>query len=247
MITKSIGIFCLALGLAGNATILRAGDEKLSADLKSQNLAANVEVIVQYKVAPTEAHHQKVASLGGKLNRRLDFIKAAHYTLPKSTLQTMANDPDVAYITPDRALHAHLDQADATIGASLAASYNVNGAGVGVAVIDSGIGYHPDLKGRIVHEEQFITGNTDDVFGHGTHVAGIIAGSGLMSTGSLYFRTFKGVAPGVSLIDLQVLDQNGNGTDSGVIAALQQAIALKATYNIRVVNLSLGRPVYESY
>src|SRR5204862_4561797 len=57
----------------------------------------------------------------------------------------------------------------------------------------------------------------------------------------------KGVAPGVTLIDLQVLDQNGSGSDSAVIAAIQRAIALKSTYNIRVINLSLGRPVFESY
>jgi len=50
-----------------------------------------------------------------------------------------------------------------------------------------------------------------------------------LRTGSQYFRTFHGVAEGVNLIDLQVLDQNGNGTDSGVIAALQKAIALKST------------------
>ncbi len=56
-----------------------------------------------------------------------------------------------------------------------------------------------------------------------------------------------GIAPGVNLIDLKVLDQNGQGSDSSVIAALETAIYLKNYYNIRVINLSLGRPVYESY
>ena len=55
------------------------------------------------------------------------------------------------------------------------------------------------------------------------------------------------MAPNVNLINLQVLDQNGSGTDSNVIAAIDEAISLKSTYNIRVINLSLGQPVYESY
>ena len=56
-----------------------------------------------------------------------------------------------------------------------------------------------------------------------------------------------GVAPGVNLINLRALDENGSGTDSMVIAAIEKAIALKTLLNIRVINLSLGRPVYESY
>jgi len=55
------------------------------------------------------------------------------------------------------------------------------------------------------------------------------------------------VAPNVNLINLRVLSQNGTGTDSTVITAIQKAISLKNTYNIRVINLSLGRPVQESY
>jgi subtilisin family serine protease len=58
-----------------------------------------------------------------------------------------------------------------------------------------------------------------DTYGHGTHVAGIIAGSGKNSTASRYFYTFKGIAPNVNLVNLRVLDKNGQGTDSWVIAA----------------------------
>src|SRR5208283_546620 len=86
-----------------------------------------------------------------------------------------------------------------------------------------------------------------DQFGHGTHVAGLIAGDGLSSTGPFFTKTFKGIAPGAEIINLRVLDQNGAGTDSLVIAAINQAISLKSRYNVRVINLSLGRAVYESY
>src|SRR6266513_5961867 len=79
------------------------------------------------------------------------------------------------------------------------------------------------------------------------HMSGIIAGAGWFSTGSNFTHTFKGIAPNANIINLRVLDQNGAGTDSSVIAAIQTAISLKSTYNIRVINLSLGRQAYESY
>ena len=87
---------------------------------------------------------------------------------------------------------------------------------------------------------------TDDLYGHGTHVAGIVAGNGADSICTTCTRTMKGIAPNANLINLRVLDENGNGTDSDVIAAIDQAIALASTYNIRVINLSVGGPVLES-
>src|SRR5690349_15837999 len=114
--------------------------------------------------------------------------------------------------------------------------------GIGVAVIDSGInGSHDDLmntytQSRVVYHQDFTgtsiydsTGKAVyDTYGHGTHVAGIIAGDGTDSNGQ-----FTGIAYGVNLIDLRVLDKNGAGSDSNVIAAIQRAVALKNTYNIR--------------
>ena len=79
------------------------------------------------------------------------------------------------------------------------------------------------------------------------HVAGIIAGRGKHSTGSKYTYQIRGIAPNAKLVSLRVLDKNGSGTDSAVVAAIQKAIDLKSTYNIRVINLSLGRPVFQSY
>ena len=103
---------------------------------------------------------------------------------------------------------------------------------------------------RVVYSQDFVPdepNDTNDHYGHGTHVAGLIAGNGTASTGKQFFRTFLGIAPNVNLINLRVLDSNGQGTDTAVIQAIQTAIALKNTYNIRVINLSLGRGVYESY
>jgi len=85
---------------------------------------------------------------------------------------------------------------------------------------------------RVVYQQSFVPGNSSsaDQFGHGTHVAGLIAGDGLSSTGPFFSQTFKGVAPGANIVNLRVLDQNGAGTDSLVIAAINQAISLKSRY-----------------
>ena len=81
-----------------------------------------------------------------------------------------------------------------------------------------------------------------DDYGHGTHVAGIIAGSGYDSDGR---RT--GVAPGAKLLGLKVLDGEGHGYVSDVIAAIDYAISVRSTYNVRVINLSVASGVFESY
>ena len=186
--------------------------------------------------------------MGGKLKHEFGVIKARHYSVPARALAQLAANPDVAYVTPDRPLQGLLDQADAAIGASAAATYGLTGAGVGVAVIDSGIGPSDDLSGKVVYEQQFVRTPllrtplaTAPMWPASSPVRASI------QPARQYTRTFHGVAEGVSLIDLQVLNSTGAGTDSGVIAAIQEAIALKSRYNIKVINLSLGRPVLESY
>jgi serine protease AprX len=139
-----------------------------------------------------------------------------------------------------------------------ALGYGWDGTGVGVAIIDSGITQENDLltaegKGstvsRIIYSQSFVpnVNSTSDQYGHRTHVAGIVAGNGAASTGSNYFKTFRGMAHNANLINLRALDSNGAGADSTVIGAINAAIQLKNRYNIRVINLSLGRTVYESY
>jgi serine protease AprX len=140
------------------------------------------------------------------------------------------------------------------VGADLATSvFGVDGTGIGIAMIDSGINDSDDLKdaqghNRIVYKASLISGSSqDDHYGHGTHVSGILAGNGHKSSpnGSTYL--VRGIAPNANLISLKVLDDTGTGTDSTVIAGIQLAIQLKNQYNIRVINLSLGRPVTSSY
>jgi serine protease AprX len=123
----------------------------------------------------------------------------------------------------------------------------VTGKGVGVAVIDSGITTsHAALTGKVVAAVSFATGDpsTTDGFGHGTHIAGIIAGQG--SAASSVTSQFQGgVAPGAHLINVKVLGSQGQGYTSDVIAGIQWAVANRTKYSIKVMNLSLGHPQVE--
>jgi serine protease AprX len=122
----------------------------------------------------------------------------------------------------------------------------VNGSGIGVAVIDSGVNPHPALKNRIVANVSLVTDDPSylDAFGHGTHVAGIIAGSGTAALGVTSLYT-GGIAPGANIINVRVLGADGSGLTSDVIAGIDWAIANRTKYNIRILNLSLGHPVAE--
>jgi serine protease AprX len=190
---------------------------------------------------------------GGRLKRQFTRIPAIHTQIPLFLLKALESSPLIKYITPDRQMKGALDYATQTTYAPYSWTSGWDGTGIGVAVIDSGISPDSDLLNgsqntRVVYNESFLDDpSTADKYGHGTHVAGIIASAGRDSTGSGFFRTFKGIAPNVNLINLRVLDQNGSGQESDVIAAIQRAIELKNTYNIRVINLSLGRPIFESY
>jgi len=215
-----------------------------------------VKVIVQYKQSPKAAAMTRLQKLGGRVSGRLDLINGAALSVPASSLAALTNDPEVAFVSVDHSLKGMDDYTDAAMNISSAWNSGYDGSGIGVAVIDSGINdSHSDLwvtgrsTSRVVYHQDF-TGTTTmqgnrqvwDLYGHGTHVAGIIGGNGNKSAGRL-----AGVAPNVNLIDLRVLDVNGAGSDSMVIAAIQQAIALKNTYNIRVINLSLGRGIAVGY
>src|SRR5271165_6570351 len=223
-----------------------------------QGTAGNetVQVIVQYEQVPQSAQEGRVQHLGARLNHRLGMVKGIALTIPVSALPALEADPEVLSVSVDHPMKGLDDTTDVVTGAPSAWTAGLNGSGITVAVIDSGINdTHPDLfrstesHSRVLYHQDFTgTANTNssggkyDLYGHGTHVAGIIGGNGYLSGGN-----YTGTAPGVNFVDLRALDLYGAGTDSTVIAAIQEAITLKSTYNIRVINLSLGRGIPESY
>ncbi len=236
-----------------SGSLVLATPSKLAPELSTEAAGSNVKVIIQFKQAPLASDLLSIGLLGGIVSSTLGAVNALIATLPKSGLQSLASNPNVLYVSSDRPLHKMVDYSTAAVNASAAWNSSLTGLGVTVAVIDSGIAQSEDLDflkvlPRVVYRRSFANSFAlGDRYGHGTHVAGIIGANGAASSCSNCTRTLKGVAPNATLVDLQVLDATGSGTDSAVMQAIDQAITLKDILNIRVINLSLGRPVYESY
>src|SRR4051812_36252910 len=190
-------------------------------------------------------------------NVSLDLIHGQVLDLPNGQLKAIAKHPSVFRVHYDRPIKTHNYRTGVTVGArTVQDTLGYTGAGVGVAIIDSGISsWHDDLTNttsklfpygnqRVSKFVDFVNGRTlpYDDNGHGSHVAGIVAGNGRDSNGEK-----TGIAPGASLVSLKVLDAHGQGSISNIIAALGWIATNAKTYNIRVVNMSVGAGIYESY
>jgi serine protease AprX len=194
----------------------------------------------------------RIRNYGGRSGRRLASMKARAGSVPNWMLNKLADDPQVKRVHHDREVESEIARTTATIGArNVHQQYGFSGAGIGVAVIDSGITpWHDDLTianrqgQRVTAFVDFINNRTQkyDDWGHGTHVAGIIAGNGYDSNG---MRT--AVAPNANVVALKALNSEGKGKISDIIAALEWAVTNRQQYNIRIINMSLGAGVFESY
>jgi serine protease AprX len=239
-----------ALTIRGSNTERRA---HLSRDLVS-HLARHTSLRARVILRGTDAEVDAIAGRNGlKVLRRIagGAVVAANAV----ELNKLASDAGVENLSGDLLVRNTMTVSNASTAADqvragysglllgLGSISSVTGKGVGVAVVDSGIAPHSALANRVVANVSFVTGDSspDDDYGHGTHVAGIIAGANTKTT-SLYNG---GIAPGANLINVRVLGADGSGYTSDVIAGIDWVIANKATYNIRVMNLSLGHSVTE--
>lgn len=260
---KMTAVFCVAAVslLTGVPTADAGARAARRAQMDRQVSAAHdtgqpARVIIKYRAGATTALRQRMRSRGLMPKAHHRQAGAFSVALAAGELSRWANDPDVTGISADAVIESHGRHSvwkTLTPGAADAQSLRrtlglpaiaQGGRGVGVAVIDSGIAPMPDLSGRITAFYDFTAGGIpaipSDAYGHGTHVAGLIAGSGLLSMGG-----YAGIAPDVRLIGLKVLDAKGQGYASHALAAIEFATDNRATLGIDVINLSLGHPVLE--
>jgi serine protease AprX len=254
-------ILLASLALVPISLVAAASDnsDKVSPELARQTRDAGpddlIPVIVQTVSDTTDDHLGRMTSGGGQLKRRHNIIKGYSAVVPAAEVDALAGDPEVVRVSLDAPVRAFLDIAvkAARLDVALSERPGLDGSGVGIALVDTGVSLHPDLDRRLGAtrpvEIDFVAKDNRvyDPFGHGTHVAGVLGGSGLMSSGPDAFRTFRGFAPGARLISLRALMPDGSGQTSDVLAAIDWAVQHRKSYAIRVLNLSLGHPVYESY
>jgi serine protease AprX len=236
------------------------------ADLAARKPGKTVEVIVQLNPGTTRASATPVIhALGGRVTRDLHIINAVVAKLPATGARELAARSDVRAVTMNGAVKGQSmsDTVATAYNASIQATdiwntYGGTGKGVGVAVVDTGIaGDLPDFRVSGYDKSSRVIGsavvNPDattagDRYGHGTHVAGIIAGdSSTRSYTDPLRNRYSGVAPDANLISIKASDDAGNSTVLDVIAGIQFAIDHKSDYNIRVLNLSLESTSSESY
>jgi serine protease AprX len=201
-----------------------------------------------------------VRRAGGTVTRSLPIVRGVAATVPSSALAALRNDPAVRAVTDDAqvTVHSVADPNASTIKSvyrdeiGATALPGTTGAGVRVALVDTGVNESADLAGRIVPVADpggtpevlrkdvrcvDLSGEGDcvDRYGHGTFLAGLIAGNGAQS-GGLY----TGVAPGADIVSVKIAGRNGAADVSKVLAAIQWVVSFRDDYGIKVLNLSLG-------
>lgn len=231
-------------------------------EFASENPDSLVSVIVQKTVRDTRVE-EMVTRLGGRVTMDLSIINGFAAELQAKNVVRLAHVDGIRQISLD-AVMTSTACAQCVDTTTLANAYiraigadkvwnnspYLQGQGIGVAVVDSGINPNGDLYtvmgvNRQVADVRFNTDynqNTSDGFGHGTHVSGIVGGDGSESGGK-----YIGVAPMVNIVNVKVSNDNGSAMTKNVVQGLQWVLANKARYNIRVVNLSLNSSVAESY
>ena len=173
----------------------------------------------------------------GKIKYYLPLISSYVLEINEHDLWRLEAVVGISSVSKTAAVSAQTDTVRRTVKAEAAHNSGFSGCGVTIAVLDTGISPVEDLKSRLLAFKDLVNGRKQpyDDNGHGTHVAGIVAGSGLLSQGK-----YTGIAPRANIVGVKVLDGDGAGCSSDVLAGLQWVVDNRERYNIKVANLSVG-------
>jgi serine protease AprX len=262
-----LGLLLASLLLTPSAPPMAPRANPQLLELAAHSPSTAVDVIVQ-KLTRERTVEARLVDLGGTVSMDLPIVNGFLATMPAGAAPTLAQDPDVRWISLDTPLVSHSCTGGHCIDTSRIAnafvrtvgadqvwnrSQGIRGQGIGVAVLDSGINDHQDLyddiswNNRLVARVAYNRGwnqTSFDLFGHGNHVAGIIGSNGNRSNGA-----YVGIAPRVNLINVKISDDlnQGTATTSSLVAGMQWIYENRSRYNIRVVNISLTDSIVESY
>jgi serine protease AprX len=237
--------------------------------------AAQTTVIVRETAASGSGPEELVVALGGRIGRHIDIIHGFVATLPSSAIPVLAGASSVYSVTPDSRVEmmAQVDAYDPNwatptgswkrvveeIRAKDVWKAGFRGQGVDVALIDSGVAPVNGLKNQVVYGPDLSLESQDDDlryldgFGHGTHMAGLIAGRdsniGVGQEDEMLDKAFVGVAPKARVVSVKVATSSGATDVSQVLAAIDWVVQHRNSdgLNIRVLNLSFGTNSTQSY
>jgi serine protease AprX len=246
----------LALALLAPTTAINGENARKGRSTRARQVAQGkgssaMDVLVRFKKLPGAAERSAFKGLGGQERRSLS--KSSRWLsvrLPANRVAALADHGLVDFVTTDEPVSNAMDIARESANQPVAPAPEsaLKGAGVTIAVVDSGVALHPDIQTLAAVVD--VVGNpvaaaappetSIDPYGHGTHVAGIMVGQGTSAGGAM-----KGVAPEAGLISVRVLGADGAGQASDVLAGVQWIQDHHAEYGIRVANLSLGHPIVE--
>ncbi|MGB2728575.1 MAG: S8 family serine peptidase [Halobacteriota archaeon] len=233
-----------------DVTPLDANNNRIedSLELRVSNVRVpKVDVIVLYNRS-VDLTAIDYSPIGAEIKYEYSVINATAITIPCNGLYELPKIQNVKMVYEDHEVQAYLDSSVPVIKADTArTTYNVTGSNVTIAVIDTGIDdAHESLDDmddnpattdpKVIGFKDFVNLYADpyDDYGHGTHCAGIAAGTGGSSV-------YKGVAPGAKLVGIKVLNAWGSGSESTVIAGIDWAVQNKDDYGIKIISMSLGR------
>ena len=215
-------------------------DQRLIKKTQTLNSTSKLSAIIFSKEKQGTICKECLKEMGVTIVHEFPFINAYAVEVPGSMLEKVAKIESIKYISDDIETSSLLDIATQGVGARTANKMGYTGKGIGIAVLDTGIYPHPDLirpRNRITAFKDFVNrkdGPYDDN-GHGTFVAGVAAGNGYSSGGK-----YAGVAPEASIIGVKVMNKNGEGNASKIVAGMQWVLDHRYDYNIRIACLSLG-------
>ncbi|QUH19280.1 S8 family peptidase [Alkaliphilus sp. B6464] len=206
-------------------------------------LTANEEripIIISGKDCNCDDLEKFVSQMGGKIKYKLPIINSVAAYMPSMGIRSMAMERVTEKIFLDDYAYKLMNIATVTVGSDFANEHGLTGKNISIAVLDTGVFPHEDLtnpNNRIVAFKDFVGEKSQpyDDDGHGTHVAGIVAGNGFASRGK-----YMGIAPDANIVGVKVLGSDGGGSISDVIAGIQWTIDNRSKYNIKVMTLSLG-------
>jgi serine protease AprX len=216
--------------------------------------ATAVSVVVHERTPTTHLAEDLVQAVGGHVTRSLPLIGGFAADVPADRLSVLGRDGSIQglYLDGHVQMAAVGTESWDDIEPNLAwrksirlpqVPVGIDGTGVTVAMIDTGVAHVEDLGERVIARVDFTPGGAgDDQYGHGTHLAGVIAGNGAASDGK-----WRGVAPGANLVSVKVAGPDGSTDVSVVIAALQWVVSHRAQYGIKVLNLSFGTDSVQPY